>query len=201
MPMAPTGPGRKDASGNLIGFAKVTRDFTERMLVQGAIEESQRQLQDSEKSLLELSRHLLRSQDEQRRCIGRDLHDSLGQYLSVLKMKLDSLVTRANGTGDYANDLKQCGQLTEDAVKEVRTISYLLHPPMLEEMGLRSAIPRYLDGFMKRSGIQITFEVSPELQRLPTDIEIALFRVLQEGLTNVHRHSGSPTAEVAVADQ
>jgi PAS domain S-box-containing protein len=187
----------KDANGNIIGFGKVTRDFTERMLAQRALEESRRQLQDSEKSLRELSRHLLRSQDEQRRRIGRDLHDSLGQYLSVLKMKLDSLVTRTKGNStDDASDLKQCTQLTEDALKEVRTISYLLYPPMLEEMGLRSAIPWYLDGFMERSGIKTSFEVSPDLTRLPTDLEIALFRVLQESLTNVHRHSGSPTAEV-----
>jgi PAS domain S-box-containing protein len=190
----------KDASGNIIGFGKVTRDFTERMLAQRAIEESQRRLQDSEKSLRQLSRHLLRSQDEQRRRIGRDLHDSLGQYLSVLKIKLDSLAsrTRGNATVD-ASDLEECTDLTENALKEVRTISYLLYPPMLEEMGLRSAIPWYLDGFMKRSGIQTSFEVSPELQRLSPDTEIALFRVLQESLTNVHRHSGSPTAEVRLS--
>jgi PAS domain S-box-containing protein len=187
----------RDAGGNLVGFGKVTRDFTERMLAQRALEESQRQLQDSEKSLRQLSRHLLRSQDEQRRHIGRDLHDSLGQYLSVLKMKLDSLsrTTMENATDD-ASDLKECTELTESALKEVRTISYLLYPPMLEEMGLRSAIPWYLEGFRKRSGIEISVEVSPDLTRLPADFEIALFRVLQESLTNVHRHSGSPTAAV-----
>jgi PAS domain S-box-containing protein len=188
----------KDAGGNIIGFGKVTRDFTERMLAQRALEESRRQLQESEKSLRQLSLHLLRSQDEQRRLIGRDLHDSLGQYLSVLKMKLDSLVGRTKDNPTDADDLKECVGLTEEAVKEVRTISYLLYPPMLEEMGLRSAIPWYLDGFMKRSGIQTTFEASPELKRLPNDTEIALFRVLQESLTNVHRHSGSTTAEVRV---
>jgi len=187
----------KDESGNLVGFGKVTRDFTERMTTQVKLEESRKQLQESEKSLRQLSRHLLRSQDEQRRRIGRDLHDSLGQYLSVLKMKLESLANRTNESAPQdAHDLKQCADLTEQAVKEVRTISYLLYPPMLEEMGLRSAILWYLDGFMKRSGIQTTFEVSSELQRLPPDTEIALFRVLQECLTNVHRHSGSPTAEV-----
>ncbi|HEX4004001.1 MAG TPA: MEDS domain-containing protein [Candidatus Acidoferrales bacterium] len=186
----------KDDTGKLVGFGKVTRDFTESMLAQRTIEESRQQLQESEKSLRQLSRHLLRSQDEQRRRIGRDLHDSLGQYLSVLKMKLESLAGRLgeNAPPDDLKDLKQCIGLTEDAVKEVRTISYLLYPPMLEEMGLRSAILWYLDGFMKRSGIQTTFEVSPQFQRLPSDTELALFRVLQESLTNVHRHSGSPTA-------
>jgi len=187
----------KDDAGNVIGFGKVTRDITERMSAQRALEESQRKLQDSEKSLRQLSFHLLRTQDEERRRIGRDLHDSLGQNLAVLKMKLDSLLAKSheNHSND-AKDLRQCAQLTEDAVKEVRTISYLLYPPMLEEMGLKSAIPWYLEGFMKRSGIVTDFEISPDFKRLPSDIELALFRVLQESLTNVHRHSGSPTADV-----
>jgi PAS domain S-box-containing protein len=187
----------KDDAGNVIGFGKVTRDTTERMSAQRALEESQRKLQDSERSLRQLSFHLLRTQDEERRRIGRDLHDSLGQNLAVLKMKLDSLLTKSNGSqSNDAKDLRQCAQLTEDAVKEVRTISYLLYPPMLEEMGLKSAIPWYLEGFMKRSGIVTDFEVSPDFKRLPSDIELALFRVLQESLTNVHRHSGSHTADV-----
>jgi PAS domain S-box-containing protein len=187
----------KDSHGKLIGFAKVTRDFTERMLAQRALEESQRKLRDSEKSLRQLSLHLLRTQDEERRRIGRDLHDGLGQYLSVLKMKLDSLVGRMNGNSSAeAEELKDCAKLTEDAVTEVRTISYLLYPPMLEEMGLKSAISWYVDGFTSRSGVKTSFEASPELQRLPREIELALFRVLQESLTNVHRHSGSLTAAV-----
>ncbi len=187
----------KDAEGKLIGFGKVTRDATERMLAERALEDSQRKLQSSEKSLRQLSLHLLRTQDEERRRIGRDLHDSLGQNLAVLKMKLDSLVNRPSGNpASDADDLRQCAQLTDEAVKEVRTISYLLYPPMLEEMGLKSAIPWYLEGFMKRSGIATSFSISPNFKRLPSDIELALFRVLQESLTNIHRHSGSATADV-----
>src|SRR5216683_867755 len=187
----------KDAHGGVIGFSKVTRDFTERMLAQRDLQDSQRKLQDSERSLRELSFHLLRTQDEERQRIGRDLHDSLGQYLSVLKMKLDSL--KSSPSKMFPHDLAElnsCAQIAEDAVKEVRTISYLLYPPMLEEMGLKSAISWYLDGFTKRSGIRTTFEVSPALGRLAPDVELATFRVLQESLTNVHRHSGSPTADV-----
>jgi PAS domain S-box-containing protein len=187
----------KDAHGGVIGFSKVTRDFTERMLVQQSLQDSKRKLQDSEQSLRELSFHLLRTQDEERKRIGRDLHDTLGQYLSVLKMKLDCL--RSAPSKMQPNDLEElthCAQITEDAVKEVRTISYLLYPPMLEEMGLKSAISWYLDGFTKRSGIQTTFEVSPGFGRLAPDVELAIFRVLQESLTNVHRHSGSQTADV-----
>ena len=190
----------KDSDGTLIGFGKVTRDATEKMLAQRELEESQRKLQTSEKSLRQLSLHLLRTQDEERRRIGRDLHDSLGQNLAVLKMNLDSLVNRpsANPASD-ANDIKQCAQMTDEAVKEVRTISYLLYPPMLEEMGLKSAIPWYLEGFMKRSGIVTTFRISAGFKRLPSEIELGLFRVLQESLTNVHRHSGSETADVRIS--
>src|SRR6266478_7538517 len=187
----------KDAHGGVIGFSKVTRDFTERMQTQKALQDSQRKLQESEKSLRELSFHLLRTQDEERQRIGRDLHDSLGQYLSVLKMKLDCLrCAAAKLHADHLEELNHCAQITEDAVKEVRTISYLLYPPMLEEMGLNSAISWYLDGFTKRSGIRTTFEVSPALGRLAPDVELAIFRVLQEALTNVHRHSGTATADV-----
>jgi PAS domain S-box-containing protein len=187
----------KDAHGGVIGFSKVTRDFTERMLAQQILQDSQRKLQDSERSLRELSFHLLRTQDEERQRIGRDLHDSLGQYLSVLKMKLDSLKSCSSKMCPHdLAELNNCAQITEDAVKEVRTISYLLYPPMLEEMGLKSAIPWYLEGFTNRSGIRTTFEVSPTLGRLAPDVELATFRVLQESLTNVHRHSGSPTADV-----
>jgi signal transduction histidine kinase len=161
-------------------------------------QQAEMRLRESEKSLRDLSLHLLRTQDEERRRIGRDLHDSLGQSLAVLKMKLDSLVSVVGKRTDdeAADDVAQCIRLTEDSIKELRTISYLLYPPMLEEMGLKSAIPWYLDGFSARSGIKTTLEVASDFTRLPREAELALFRVFQESLTNVHRHSGSPTAEV-----
>src|SRR5216684_4400676 len=187
----------KDAHGGVIGFSKVNGDFTERMLAQQNLQDSKRKLQDSERSLRELSFHLLRTQDEERQRIGRDLHDSLGQYLSVLKMKLDSLKSSpAKMPPHDLAELNDCAQIAEDAVKEVRTISYLLYPPMLEEMGLKSAIPWYLDGFSTRSGIVTTFEIGDDFGRLHPDAELALFRVLQESLTNIHRHSCSPTAHI-----
>ena len=197
----------KDDSGRLLGFAKITRDFTERMQAQKALEqevaerrEAERRFQHSEQSLRQLSLHLLRTQDEERRRIGRDLHDSLGQYLAVLKMKLDSVAALIGQKQDEtAREFGQCIRLMEDSIREVRTVSYLLYPPMLEEMGLKSAIPWYLDGFSTRSGIKTTFEVQTEFGRQPRESELALFRVLQEGLTNVHRHSGSPTAHVRLS--
>jgi PAS domain S-box-containing protein len=194
----------RDDTGTLIGFGKVTRDFTEKVLASQALRteiaertEAQRKLHESEKSLRQLSLRLLQTQDEERRRIGRDLHDSVGQYLVGLKMKVDSLKSAAERTQrEDISELAECSQMIEEAIKEVRTISYILFPPMLEELGLKSAIPWYLEGFTKRSGIKTTFEISPEFDRIRSDLELALFRILQESLTNVHRHSGSSTAIV-----
>jgi PAS domain S-box-containing protein len=191
----------REDTGQLVGFTKITRDFTERMLAEKSLQESQRKLQGSEKSLRELSMQLLSMQDEERRQIGREMHDSLGQYLSVLKMKLDSIRYASGGATANKQAVAECASLVEECVKEVRTISYLLYPPMLEELGLKSAIPWYLDGFSKRSGIRTTFEIAEDFERLPRDAELILFRVLQESLTNVHRHSGSTTANVRVQRQ
>jgi PAS domain S-box-containing protein len=184
----------KDAAGDLLGFTKVTRDFTERMLAQKALQDSQRKLQESERSLRDLSLHLLRTQDEERRRIGREIHDSLGQYLAALKMKLDLMVSSPPSTDEI-----DCAHLLEECVKAVRTISYLLYPPMLEEMGLKSAVPWYLEGFSKRSGVQATFQIPDDFERISRDAELVLFRVLQESLTNVQRHSGSTTAEITIS--
>ena len=177
-------------SGEKHFFIGFIRDITQRKL-------AERRLSDSEKSLRELSLHLLRTQDEERRRLGRELHDSLGQYLAAVKMRLDSISMNL-GSREPAirQQLAECSQLTEDSIKEVRTISYLMYPPMLEEMGLKSAIPWYMDGFTQRSGIRTTLEMSSEFERLPRDAELAMFRVLQESLTNVHRHSGSSEAQV-----
>jgi len=194
----------RDDAGQLIGFGKVTRDFTERMRMERTLQEEVAQrreaelhLQTSEKSLRELSLHLLRTQDEERRRIGRDLHDSLGQCLTALKIKLDTLASPTGRKHDEAaSEIAECVRLAEESLKEVRTIAYLMYPPMLEEMGLASAIRWYVDGFSARSGINTTFEVDHDLGRLQRDVELALFRVLQESLTNVHRHSGSQTAHI-----
>lgn len=202
----------RNPAGQLIGFTKVTRDFTERMRAQQELRRTntelatqvaerkaaEERLAASEKSLRRLSLHLLSTQDEERKRIGRDLHDSLGQYLAILKMNLDALRSGVALNG-AREDVERCIQLADDSLKEVRTISYLLYPPMLEEMGLGSAIPWYLDGFSQRSRIQVTFDVDPNFERLAPEAELALFRVLQESLTNVHRHSGSATATVSLS--
>lgn len=186
---------------------RLEKEMAERM-------DAERKLRRSEQSLRELSGRLLRMQDEERRRLGRELHDSVGQYLAALKMGLDFMQTEVGSRSSVASMGQQSGQqkavatrltecldLVEQSIREVRTISYLLYPPMLEEMGLRTAIPWYLEGFAKRSGIQTTFEIAPDFGRLPRDLELTVFRVLQEGLTNVHRHSGSSTAHVRVMMQ
>lgn len=190
----------RDENGVLYGFGKVTRDFTERMLAQEEQRDAHRKLEESEKSLRELSLHQFRTQEEERRRIGVELHDSLGQNLSFLKITLDSMLSRMNGGRGSAVGLTlaECATVAEEAIKEVRTISYLLYPPMLEEMGLKSAASWYIDGFAQHSGIKTKLAVTPSLGRLPRDIETVVFRVLQESLTNVHRHSGSATASVRI---
>lgn len=196
----------RDSSGNLQGFSKITRDITERMLALEALRKTNQELreevdrrtqaesnlQQSERSLRRLSGHLLRMQDEERRRLGRELHDSVGQYLAALKMGLDSL------GADSDSQIQECIRMTDLCMTEVRTISYLLYPPMLEEVGLRSAIPWYIEGFSKRSGIQVTCNIDRNVGRLSRDAELAIFRILQESLTNVHRHSESPTAQVSL---
>jgi PAS domain S-box-containing protein len=199
----------KDSTGRLLGFAKVTRDVTARIHADEDLRHanaelaaeirrrhvSERELERSSVSLRELSHRLLRAQDEERRRIGRELHDSLGQYLSMLKMHLESLdLSPQRSPGQVAAQVARCVRLAEDSLKEVRTVSHLLYPPTLEEMGLKSAFPWYLDGFSRRSDIQTTLEMDNDFPRLSTDLEVALFRVLQEGLNNVHRHSGSSKA-------
>ncbi len=189
-------PLRSD-TGTVIGYAAVVRDITERMLGHETREDVRDSIQESEKSLRQFSLLVMRRQEEERRRVGGDLLDSLGQYLSVLKMKLDALRPSAEeceSGGD--EELAQCLNLVEESFKEVRAVSYLLYPPLLEEVGLKSAIPWYLDGFSKRSGIETTFHISPDVRRLSSDANEAIFRVLQEALANVHRHSGSSTADI-----
>jgi len=148
-------------------------------------------------ALRRLTSSLLRSQDEERRKFARDLHDSIGQYLTTIKMDLDAM----NGLGeDLARPelVSQCLHAVDECLKETRTISYLLHPPLLDEAGFESAARWYVDGFAQRGGIQAKLDFPEKMDRLPRSVELVLFRILQESLTNVHRHSGSQTVEVEI---
>jgi two-component system, NarL family, sensor kinase len=141
-----------------------------------------------------LSGRILQLQDEERRKFSRELHDSLGQLLAMAKMNLFELQEK-NPQDDL---LAQIDKLLDQAITETRTISHLLHPPLLDEIGLASAFRWYLEGFAQRSGIKVKTEVAEDIGRLPRPVELALFRVLQESLTNIHRHSKSDRAEVSL---
>jgi signal transduction histidine kinase len=146
---------------------------------------------------------LLQSQDVERRRIARELHDSTGQKLAALAMNL-SLIGKSEETLDARarKALAESLELVDQSAGDIRTLSYLLHPPMLDENGLAEAVRWFADGFTRRSGVHVQLEVPTELPRLPEEIEMALFRIVQEGLTNIHRHSGSSTATIRlVVDQ
>jgi PAS domain S-box-containing protein len=151
----------------------------------------------AEESLQELTGRLLRTQDEERRHMARELHDHAGQILSVLGMNLSALQNNVRQENPRASRLAaESFQLAEDLSREIRTLSYLLHPPLLDESGLTSALQWYVDGFSQRSNIKVELDLAHELGRLPKELELVIFRVVQEGLTNVHRHSGSSSAKI-----
>ncbi len=149
--------------------------------------------------LEQLSARLLNAQDEERRRLARELHDSAGQYLAGIQMNLSALLRPDSGiaapTRARVSDSMDMARL---CTSEIRTMSYLLHPPLLDETGLHSAISWYAEGFAERSGIRVDLEIPETLGRLPSDVETALFRVVQQSLANIHRHSGSSVAMIRI---
>jgi signal transduction histidine kinase len=136
-------------------------------------------------------------QDEERRRIARELHDSTGQVLALLSMNLCALQGEAKAiNAEISNALSENVEIVNQVSGELRTISYLLHPPLLDEMGLLSALKWFTDGFEERSGIKVKLELDSEFGRVSRDLETAVFRVVQESLTNIHRHAASPTATI-----
>jgi PAS domain S-box-containing protein len=174
------------------------RDVTEQKKMEQALRASEAHLQavvDQRTSALRrLSVRILSLQDAERRRIARELHDSLGQYLTGLKIDMDMLRQQPYNDGLWL----QAEEVLARCLSEVRTLSYLLHPPMMDEAGLSSAARWYLQGFAERSGIKVNLEAGDDVDRLPDGIEVALFRVLQEALTNVHRHAGATEADVRI---
>jgi len=158
-----------------------------------AREQAETMARDSEDSLRRLTGRLLQLQDAERRKFSRELHDSLGQYLAGVKMTLEMFATRRE---EYL--LAEAIQLLDQSIAETRMISHLLHPPLLDEAGLSSAAKWYLEGFAQRSGIEIKIDLPDNVGRLPKPVALGLFRVLQESLTNIHRHSESMKAEVVL---
>jgi len=162
--------------------------------------EANEALRSNEESLRQLSARLLKLQDEERRHIARDLHDITGQKLAAQSMALAQVLNRrAAGMDEESRRmLEECAMLSKEVGDEIRTLSYLLHPPLLDELGLPSAVTWYAEGYERRTGIKVDVKIPRDLVRLSPDVEVALFRVIQESLANVHRYSGSPRAYVRV---
>lgn len=157
-------------------------------------------LKSNEESLRQLSSRLLKLQDEERRHIARDLHDITGQKLAAQSMTLSQVLNRKDNCLDEDSRrlLAECATLNKQVGEEIRTLSYVLHPPLLDELGLASAVKWYAEGFERRTGIKIEVNFDSDFHRLAQDAEVTLFRVIQESLANVHRYSGSPKAAVRV---
>jgi two-component system NarL family sensor kinase len=140
------------------------------------------------------------AQDEERRRIARELHDSAGQHLAALGMGLGRIEDDGKRyPARLSKGIKDDRDLIQDLTQEIRATSYLLHPPMLDESGLSSALRWYIDGLTERSGLSIELNISDNLERLAPEVELAIFRLVQECLTNIHRHSGSKTAVIRIA--
>jgi len=169
-------------------YLLLSRELGERERAeQGALE--------SQTSARRLSARIMQLQDEERRKFSRELHDSLGQYLAAVKMNLSALAREDEGLGEA---LLETLSYVDQSIAETRTLSYLLHPPLLDEAGFPYAARWYVEGFAQRSGIQVQVDIPERVERLGRPAELVLFRVLQESLTNIHRHSQSSKAEVSL---
>jgi PAS domain S-box-containing protein len=166
------------------------------------LEEQNTEILRQSEQVRELSWRLLRAQDEERRHIARELHDSAGQTLTVLGMNLAQFVQKTGRTApEVAGEAETIQEMVQQLHRDIRTTSYLLHPPLLDESGLYSALSWYTQGLVERSGLQVRLDMSEDFGRLPGDMELVVFRLVQECLTNIHRHSGSKLASIRVVRQ
>jgi PAS domain S-box-containing protein len=210
----------RDDTGTLLGASKIARDITGRRQTEAKLKaaydhleervqertvqlwEDNAELVKQKKTVRELSGPLLQLQDAERRRIARELHDSVGQLLAAVSMAVSRVSRAGNELSPEVNKtVKEIAGLVEQASGEIRAMSHLLHPPLLDELGLDSAVRELIEGFAQRSNIDVSLVVSPGFERLSQDHEIAIFRVVQECLTNIHRHSGSTTAKILLSRQ
>jgi len=206
----------RDASGKIIGASKIGRDITQRKRIERELRDSEersrtladaldtqvqfrtRELEMKNSQLRELSGLLLESQDAERRHIARELHDSAGQTLTALDLQIARISEDAKNDPVLAEDVRNPEELVQHLARELRTTSYLLHPPLLDETGISSALNWYVQGLEERSSLQIDLQVPDNFGRLPSEMELVIFRLVQECLTNIHRHSGSKIALIRV---
>jgi len=174
----------KDPTGHITGVAAIVHDIEDRKQV--------------EAELKELSARLLKVQDEERRNMARELHDSVIQGLAAAVINLSLLMDSVQLDPEAARTLEETLKITEESVREIRTFSYLLHPPLLDVTGLQSALRWYVEGYSKRSGVQVELDLPEGRERLGKETELALFRIVQESLTNIHRHSGGRRAMIGM---
>jgi PAS domain S-box-containing protein len=197
-----------DASGNAVGIVGISQDLSSRKQAEAELQSAHAELEknvqertaelaSSNESLQRLSGQLIRAQDDERRRIARELHDSTGQVLAALSMILSQMQKESSPAN--VRKFEECRELIASAAAEIRNLSYLLHPPLIDEVGLASAVAEYLQGFQKRSGLTVQFDISNDVGRLDGNREITLFRIIQESLGNIHRHSGSSTAAVKIS--
>jgi signal transduction histidine kinase len=192
--------------GSLLRLKQAERDArlqareaeTARRELKEAHNELELRVQERTDQVRQLSVQLIKLQDDERRRIARELHDSTGQMLAAMKMVLDQMKAEAKSE-NLATLVSQTIEINEEMSRQLRTMSYLLHPPLLDEVGLPSALKWYAEGFAERSAIKVELQIDPDFGRLPGEMEIALFRVVQECLTNIHRHSGSASARIRLS--
>jgi PAS domain S-box-containing protein len=213
-----------DSGGRIVGASKVARNITDQKRTEKELRESEQRLRaltetlesqvrertwqlerrnveilEQTHQLRRLSMRLQQGQDQERRRIARELHDSAGQVLAVLSLNFTHIRDRAGSDEIALKAIADSEQLVEQLNTEIRTMSYLLHPPLLEENGLTGAVQWYVKGYSERGGVETRLEISPTFGRLTPEMELALFRIVQECLTNIHRHSGSKTATIHLA--
>ncbi len=163
------------------------------------VQERTTELAQKADEIRELTGQLLKSQDDERRRLARELHDSTGQMLVSLNLTLDNIREESKKPDAQIEKLvSECVDISNEMSRQLRTMSYLLHPPLLDETGLHSALEWYVEGFVQRSSMKVKLELSRNFGRLSNDAEIALFRVVQESLTNIHRHSSATSASISL---